>query len=112
MIAPLDTVKRFGSCVGLGAAAGLADGEVVEVVGVGLAGGGLTEGVDEAAGLCGALASTVAVGMATATAEATGPGRGAVNRSTAIAMSTIATIAVATTKRTRMTLAYYLAFTT
>jgi hypothetical protein len=46
----LDTVKRFGSCVGLGAAAGLADGEVVEVVGVGLAGGGLTEGVDEAAG--------------------------------------------------------------
>jgi hypothetical protein len=109
MIAPLDTVKRFGSCVGLGAPAGLADGEVV---GVGLAGGALTEGIAEAVGLCGALASTGAVGMATATAEATGPGRGAVNRSTAIPMSTIATIAVATTKRTRMTLAYYLAFTT
>ncbi|MGA8797510.1 MAG: hypothetical protein WB526_10680 [Candidatus Cybelea sp.] len=108
------TVKRFGSCVGLGAAAGLADGEVAgeELAGGGLAGGGLTEGMAEAVGLCGGgLASTVAVGVATAIAEATGPGRGAVNRSTAMPTSTIAMIAVATAKRTRMTVAYYLAFT-
>ncbi len=117
MIAPLGTVKRLGSCVGLGAVAGLAEGEIAEgeiadgeIVGVGLAGGGLTEGAAEAAGLSEALTSAVALGTATATADGTS-GRGAMNRSTATPMSTIATIAPAMAKRTRTTTGYYLAVT-